>query len=50
MYSPSSEFAVRWNDPSIAIEWPLRGEPVLSDKDRGAPLLAEIPESRLSRF
>lgn len=50
IYSPSSEFAVRWNDPSIAIEWPLQGEPVLSDKDRSAPLLAEVSESRLSRF
>ncbi len=50
IYSPSSEFSVRWNDTSIAIEWPLQGEPVLSDKDRNAPLLAEVPESRLSRF
>lgn len=50
IYSPTSEFGVRWNDPDIGIAWPLAGEPVLSDKDRVAPLLAEIPPSRLSRF
>lgn len=50
IYSPSTEFCVRWNDPDIGIEWPLDGEPALSDKDSRAPLLAAIPESRLSRF
>jgi dTDP-4-dehydrorhamnose 3,5-epimerase len=41
---------VRWDDPDIGIEWPLDGEPTLSTKDRSAPLLAEISESRMSRF
>ena len=50
IYSPATEFGVRWNDPALGIDWPLDGEPVLSDKDRAAPLLADIPESRLSRF
>lgn len=50
IYSPATEFGVRWDDPTIGIEWPLDGEPVLSDKDRAAPWLADIPESRLSRF
>jgi dTDP-4-dehydrorhamnose 3,5-epimerase len=50
IYSPASEFGVRWDDPDIGIDWPLDGAPVLSDKDRAAPLLAEVPESRLSRF
>ncbi len=50
IYSPASEFAVRWDDPSIGIDWPLAGTPRLSDKDSAAPLLAELPESRLSRF
>jgi len=49
-YSPESEFSVRWNDPDIGIEWPLDVEPGLSDKDRDAPLLADVPESRMSRF
>jgi dTDP-4-dehydrorhamnose 3,5-epimerase len=30
---------VRWNDPSIGIEWPLQGEPVLAAKDAKAPML-----------
>lgn len=41
LYDPSTEFSVRWNDPTIAIAWPLVGEPRLSDKDRVAPLLAD---------
>ena len=50
IYSPASEFAVRWDDPTIAIDWPLDGAPVLSDKDRAAPLLADVPEARMSRY
>ena len=49
-YSPETEFGIRWNDPDIGIDWPLDGEPVLSDKDRLAPLLAETPASRLSKY
>ena len=49
-YSPGSEYSVRWDDPTIGINWPLDGPPGLSDKDRAAPLLADIPESRLSRY
>lgn len=49
-YSPDSEFSVRWDDPDIGIEWPLDGAPTLSDKDRVAPLLADIAASRMSRF
>jgi dTDP-4-dehydrorhamnose 3,5-epimerase len=35
---------VRWDDPTLAIDWPLQGEPVLAAKDAAAPLLnaAEI--------
>lgn len=50
IYSPTTEFGVRWDDPQIGIDWPLDGDPVLSDKDRAAPLLADIPESRLSHY
>ena len=31
--------ALRWNDPTVAVEWPLQGEPVLAAKDAAAPLL-----------
>lgn len=50
IYSPSSEFGVRWDDPRIGIDWPLDGDPVLSTKDRNAPLLDELPLSRLPRY
>jgi len=35
-YAPEHERAIRWNDTEIAIEWPLNGEPILSEKDRAA--------------
>jgi dTDP-4-dehydrorhamnose 3,5-epimerase len=42
-YAPASERCVRWDDPALAIPWPLTGAPLLSPKDRGAPLLADAP-------
>lgn len=41
LYNPSDEMSVRWNDPDIAIEWPIK-KPVLSEKDAAAPSLADI--------
>ncbi|HSH90006.1 MAG TPA: dTDP-4-dehydrorhamnose 3,5-epimerase [Ramlibacter sp.] len=43
-YAPEHERAVAWNDPELAIEWPLhelRQPPVLSAKDAAAPLWRE---------
>ena len=41
-YAPECDRAIRYDDPAIGITWPLDGtDPVLSDKDRKAPLLAE---------
>ena len=42
-YAPEHERGIAWNDPAIGVEWPLDaiGEPLLSDKDRAAPLLAQ---------
>ena len=38
-YAPQHERCVIWNDPNLAIAWPLIGEPVLSAKDqKGLPL------------
>ena len=39
-YAPETEGAVLWN--SCGIEWPLSGDPILSDKDQEAPLLADF--------
>jgi dTDP-4-dehydrorhamnose 3,5-epimerase len=40
-YAPEHERAIAWNDPRLAIAWPMEGEPLLSDKDRKAGLLQE---------
>jgi dTDP-4-dehydrorhamnose 3,5-epimerase len=45
-YYPQGERAIRWDDPELAIEWPLdQMPPTLSSKDAVAPLLkeAELP-------
>jgi dTDP-4-dehydrorhamnose 3,5-epimerase len=40
LYDPAREGAVRWNDPALAIAWPLDGEAIVSVKDRAAPAFA----------
>ena len=46
-YHPESEGSIRWDDPDIGIDWKQEGhvnldEPILSPKDRRAPLLNDI--------
>jgi dTDP-4-dehydrorhamnose 3,5-epimerase len=37
-WAPEHERCIAWNDPTLAVPWPLQGEPVLSPKDRrGVP-------------
>jgi dTDP-4-dehydrorhamnose 3,5-epimerase len=43
-YDPSTEAGIAWDDPDVGIEWPLP-EPLLSERDRGAPRLTEIRDS-----
>lgn len=46
-YQPAAEHCVRWDDPNLAIDWPLAGlTPELSAKDQAGKLLAEsaLPE------
>jgi dTDP-4-dehydrorhamnose 3,5-epimerase len=33
-YAPQHEKCIRWDDPEIGIEWPINGEPNLSEKDK----------------
>ena len=40
---PRASSASRWNDPAIGIRWPV-SEPLLSDRDRRHPTLAELTE------
>ncbi len=40
-YDPATEAGIAWNDPDVAIEWPIT-EPRLSARDTGAPLLGQI--------
>lgn len=44
-YAPADERAIRWDDPSLAIAWPLTGPPTLSRRDAAAAGLgdAELP-------
>lgn len=40
-YAPEHERSIVWNDPAIAIRWPIDGEPVLSAKDQQGKSLAD---------
>lgn len=33
-WAPEHERCISWNDPELAINWPLEGEPTLSAKDK----------------
>jgi dTDP-4-dehydrorhamnose 3,5-epimerase len=45
-YTPADERTIRYDDPDLAIAWPMKN-PVLSEKDARAPRLREIPPDRL---
>lgn len=40
-YAPEHERGIVWNDPELAIQWPLTGSPALSAKDQVAPFLRD---------
>lgn len=40
-YFPEEERGVIWNDPDLAIDWPIK-EPILSEKDMDYPKLSEM--------
>ncbi len=45
-YSPKTELTLRWDDPELGIEWPLKN-PSLSEKDAKGLLLREVPPEKL---
>jgi dTDP-4-dehydrorhamnose 3,5-epimerase len=42
-YDPETEAGIRWDDPDVGVEWPIQ-HPLLSDRDKLAPTLAEIAD------
>jgi dTDP-4-dehydrorhamnose 3,5-epimerase len=44
VYDPADEFGIAWDDPALAISWPV-SDPVLSERDRRNPRLAEIADT-----
>jgi dTDP-4-dehydrorhamnose 3,5-epimerase len=40
-YAQGSERSILWNDPELAVSWPIDIDPILSAKDAVAPLFAD---------
>ncbi len=53
-YAPGDEYAVRFDDAALNIDWPMREygitAPLLSEKDEKAPLLADVTLANLPKF
>ena len=48
-YDPTSEITIAWDDPRLAIQWPVR-DPLLSPKDRLGRRLGDFAESELPGY
>jgi dTDP-4-dehydrorhamnose 3,5-epimerase len=44
VYDPATEAGIAWDDPDVGIDWRV-AEPLLSERDKTAPKLAEIADS-----
>jgi dTDP-4-dehydrorhamnose 3,5-epimerase len=42
-YEPAGEIAIAWNDPELAVPWPMDA-PTISARDQSAPSLNEVKE------
>jgi dTDP-4-dehydrorhamnose 3,5-epimerase len=40
-YHPEFERSLLWNDPTVGIQWPIQGQPILAAKDQQGKLLQE---------
>jgi dTDP-4-dehydrorhamnose 3,5-epimerase len=45
-YSPKDELTIRWDDPDLAIQWPIK-DPLISERDAKALRLRDVPPERL---
>ena len=50
LYQPGDEYGILWNDSSVGINWPLPGDPVLSEKDAQNPRLEDMPQDLLPKY
>lgn len=48
-YDPTSEITIAWNDPRLAIQWPVH-DPLLSPKDRLGRRLGDFAEAELPSY
>ena len=44
IYDPATEAGIAWDDPGVGVDWQV-DEPLLSQRDKDAPRLAEIADS-----
>jgi dTDP-4-dehydrorhamnose 3,5-epimerase len=44
LYDPATEAGIAWDDPDVGVDWQVT-EPLLSERDKTAPKLAEIGDS-----
>jgi dTDP-4-dehydrorhamnose 3,5-epimerase len=44
LYDPATESGIAWDDPDVGVEWQVE-EPLLSERDKSAPGLAEVRDS-----
>jgi dTDP-4-dehydrorhamnose 3,5-epimerase len=44
VYDPATEAGIAWDDPEVGVDWRVE-EPLLSERDKSAPRLAEIADS-----
>jgi dTDP-4-dehydrorhamnose 3,5-epimerase len=43
-YDPATEAGIAWDDPDVAVDWEV-AEPLLSERDKSAPKLADVARS-----
>jgi len=43
-YTPDCDSGICWNDPELAIDWKLKGKPILSARDQVMPLFRDYKE------